>query len=159
MNKVPLKDWMDALISAMNELAVTSLGYEEGTLISTESTLKEDFSGSYIALVGNQASLQIGVGATRAGCTQLARDLFALEPEDEDLSEQDEADALGELANVVAGGLKARMSESASQMQIGLPLLLHGRIEAPKHSEVSIAMIRWNAAEVRLILLRNTGGS
>jgi len=159
MNQVPLKGWMEALISAMNELAVTSLGYEEGTLVSKDSTLKEEFSGSYIALVGDNTSLQIGVGTTREGCTRLARDLFALEPEDEDLSEQDEADALGELANVVAGGLKSRMSDHASDMQLGLPLMFHGTIEAPKHSEVSISVIRWNAAEVRLILLRNSGGS
>ena len=31
MNQVPLKEWMDALVSAVNELATTSLGFEEGS--------------------------------------------------------------------------------------------------------------------------------
>ncbi len=156
MNEIPLKDWMDALVSAVNELATTSLGLEEGSVVA-EQPFRSSM-GSCIALVGNESSMQIGMGGSAENCMKLARALFGLEPEEEDPSEQDLADALGEMANVVAGSLKTRMRDHAASMQLGLPIVMHGYVDAPGGAEVASATIRWDSVEAQLLLMRPGNG-
>lgn len=156
MNEIPLTDWMDALVSAVNELATTSLGFEEGSLVA-EQPLRSSL-GSCVALVGDECSLQIGMGGSQENCMKLARALFGLESEDEDPSEQDLADALGEMANVVAGGVKTRMHDHAASMRLGLPLVMHGYVDAPGGAEVATATIRWDSVEAQLLLMRPGNG-
>ena len=102
MGDLNISDWMDALISATNELATESLGYDEGSVINTRSELLSDYEGSCIALIGDKESIQMGVGATQENCRKLARALFDMEVGEEDeLSGPDIADAMGEIANVI----------------------------------------------------------
>ncbi len=155
MSQIPIKLWMDALVSATNELATTSLGFEEGSV--NEEPDCEFAAGSCIALVGEEGSLQMGLGASQENAMKLGRALFGMEPDEEDLSEQDLGDALGEIVNVVAGGVKTRMSEHAVSMQLGLPLLLHGRVDAPSGAEVLSVAMRWDSIEARLLLMRQNG--
>jgi len=149
--------WADALVSATNELATTSLGYEEDTIISTISDLPDIPMYSLVALAGDDTTLQIGMAATPEDCMELSRTLLGMEPEDEELSEQDLVDALGEIVNVLAGGVKTRMAHVAASMRIGLPIVLKGTVNVSKSTDVSATLIRWDAAEAQLVLLRHNG--
>ena len=82
--------------------------------------------GSSIALTTRGGSWQLAVMCNRPGGMNLTRALFAMEP-DEAPEMEDMADALGEIANVAAGVLKASRTAAGQQIQLGLPLFMEGK--------------------------------
>jgi hypothetical protein len=79
--------------------------------------------GSSIALTAEGGGWQLAVMGNKASCEALTRNLFAMEP-DEVPEMDDMADALGEIANVAAGVMKASRQEAGQSVQLGLPLFL-----------------------------------
>lgn len=152
------EEWRGVLLAAADDLAVTTLGYESGEVISNGSVLPKMPFGSFVALTGETISVQIGLAAARPACLQLARAMLCMEP-DEELDDEDLTDVLGEMVNVVAGGTKSRLADRVEPMRIGLPIVVHGSVDATKVAEVDVTGIRWGDAEVRLILLRNEQGT
>ena len=82
--------------------------------------------GSSIALTSDNGGWQLAVMANRSSCEDLTRSLFAMEP-DESPEMEDMADAIGEIANVAAGVMKASRAEAGQAVQLGLPLFLEGK--------------------------------
>lgn len=82
--------------------------------------------GSSIALTSETGGWQLAVMGSRGSCEALTRNLFAMEA-DEDPAMADMADALGEIANVAAGVLKASRAAAGQKVQLGLPLFMEGR--------------------------------
>jgi CheY-specific phosphatase CheX len=158
MSKVPLTEWVEALVVAANELATGSLGFEEGSVVGTESSLSSVVSGSLVALVGQQSSVEVGICATKDNCVKLARSFLGMEPEDEELSSSDLDDALGEMANVLAGVLKSQLNGRVPPLQLGLPIVLHGLVGASSSAEMVVAKLQWEEAEAHFLLIRNAMG-
>jgi CheY-specific phosphatase CheX len=158
MSKIALTDWVDALVGAANQLATESLGFEEGEVVKTENTLGSLVSGSLIALVGNQTSVEVGLCASEKNCVTLARAFLGMEPEEEDMSKSDMDDVLGELTNVMAGALKARMDGRVPAMQLGLPIVFQGLLGASTSAEVKVVHIRWQDVEAQAVLIRSASG-
>ncbi len=149
-----MNEWIAALVAATNELATTSLGLAEGEVVSTGSTLPEIPYGSFVGLTGETKSVQIGLAASREDCMTLARAMFCMGPE-EDLSEEDLADALGEMVNVLAGGVKVRLKDLVENFNIGLPIVVHGKIDVTKVAQVDVTVMRWDNAEAQVFLIRH----
>ena len=152
-------NWMEAMVDAARELGASSLGFETGEVISTSDTMPDVQAGSCVALAGDEESLQVGMAASLATCMQLARRFCMLEPEDEDLDQADLSDVLGEIVNVLAGGMKTRIAEQAQSMSIGLPLVLYGPIEVPATTEIAVSNLRWEDQDVQLWLLHHRKGN
>ena len=86
-----------------------------------------DAVSSLICTITFTGSLQ-GVFAIRcaaATAEKIARGMLISEPDDE-LSESDICDALGEVANMVIGGIKTRVSEVVGEMHISIPTVIRG---------------------------------
>ena len=81
--------------------------------------------GSCIACTNPSGGWNLVFVGDEKSCQVLARALFAME-EDEDVSEEDIADAMGEINNIAAGMLRAKRVEAGDEIQIGLPLFLAG---------------------------------
>ena len=81
--------------------------------------------GSSIALTAENGGWNLAVMANKVGCEDLTRALFAMEA-DEKPEMEDMADAIGEIANVAAGVLKASRAKAGQAVQLGLPLFLEG---------------------------------
>ena len=147
------------MVSATNELASSSLGYENGLIGKLSDSPPCNFEGSCVALIGDEDSIQIGIGATQSDCRELARRLFGMEEGEEgELSEADVADAMGEMANVIAGGVKVRVAnDNSMSMNIGLPIILQGHIVIPNNCEIAETTMQWQDVAVRLLLLRTNG--
>jgi hypothetical protein len=76
-------------------------------------------------------------------------------PADEQLeSEDDVADALGELVNLVAGRVKARLDGCTRAIRLGLPHHVEGHIEIPSRSEGIATPLRWGPVHAELVVLR-----
>jgi len=150
-----LDDWMSAAISSAEELATVALGFDGATFIGKRDRMPTDVKSALVALVGDTASVQLGVAATETGCQMLARALLCMDPEEADLPEDDVADAVGEVINIVAGQVKRIIGGPDSSMKMGLPLFVHGRFESSEEVETAVADINIGPVPVTLLVLKN----
>lgn len=144
------KAWLDATLESVAELGSTALGFDVGEP-DAGRRLPENLTGCFVALVGEQESLQIGLASDSAGCQTLAQALLAA---DEPLSDSDVSDALGEIANIVAGGVKKRRS-SHGGMTLGLPIVMEGHVRITDHQSMSHLDIALGDVPVRLLVICN----
>ncbi|MBN1824886.1 MAG: chemotaxis protein CheX [Candidatus Eisenbacteria bacterium] len=153
--KSTIQEWLNAAVDATEELSTTALGFEGTEVLATQESLPHDLAGSYIALVGEETSLQVGLASSDAGVMILAKALLGMDPDDEEaLSESDVSDALGEIANIVAGGVKNRMADRDPSMKLGLPMIVHGHVQATDRMQTAIADVRIGPVEAQLLVLR-----
>jgi CheY-specific phosphatase CheX len=108
-----------------------------------------------IALVSDSASVQLGIASTKEGCQALARALLAMDPDEEDLPEEDVADAIGEVANIVAGQVKSAMSDTDASLRIGLPLFVQGKVDYSDEVESAVADLNIGPVPVTFIVLKS----
>lgn len=81
--------------------------------------------GTAIALTAENGGWQLAVMANKGSCMDLTRAMFAMEPAEQP-EMADMADAVGEIANVAAGVLKASRAKAGQAVQLGLPLFMEG---------------------------------
>jgi CheY-specific phosphatase CheX len=148
-------DWMEALSESAIELAQTTLGCEVTMDSPPESVAGLDLTNCLVALVGEGASVQIGLAADPRGCQGLAQLLLAAE---EELPESDVSDAMGEIANIVGGGVKKRMANQFGGMRLGLPVVLQGHLELTRKQRVAQRSVLFGETAARLIVIRMTSG-
>jgi CheY-specific phosphatase CheX len=110
--------------------------------------------GAHIALVGERETAQLGLISSQEGCWNLARAFLGME-RDESLSEEDMADALEEIINILAGGVKRRLIALDSSLKMGLPFFIQGHIMATPAQDRAIAAFRLGVVEGHLIVLRS----
>jgi hypothetical protein len=146
---IALDVWLKATVDAASEFASTTL---DAPLQSPDVSgeLPPDLTGCFVALVGDEGSFQIGLASDVAGCQTLARTLFA---SDEDLPESDVSDALGEVANIVAGGVKKRMATVQQPLSLGLPIVMEGHIRITERQQIAQLDVRLGQIPVRLLIV------
>jgi chemotaxis protein CheX len=148
---VALDAWLTAAVDAASEFASTTL---DASLQPDDDggELPPDLTGCFVALVGQEGSFQIGLASDAAGCQTLAKALFAA---DEDLPDSDIGDALGEIANIVAGGVKKRMATVQQPLSLGLPIVLQGHIRITERQQIAQVDVRLGSIPVRLLIVSN----
>jgi hypothetical protein len=149
-----VSDWVAAMADASTELAL-SLGIEGVELLGWHDVPPTGMAGAYIPLLAEDQTLQLALLASPAGCADLARLLLGMESE-EDVSDTDMADAVGELVNIVAGGVKQRLQDATGGLRLGLPVFIHGYVQPTQQLEVSLASARIGEVEAHLMALRST---
>lgn len=152
MTTASIDIWLDELISAAEEVATSALGFEVSTLVNKDKPSNEDLRGSYLAMVGDEQTVQLGIAVKPEDSIPLARALMCMEPEDGDLSDEEIIDALGEMVNILAGGLKTRMDGRAPPMVIGMPLVMQGHVEVPNRASIARALVDWGGIEAQLLV-------
>ncbi len=128
-NIVGKETWLKVMEESLNEFSTGMLGLEEGKILSIDDQLPESMTGAHVAMVSLQDSINIGLISSEEGCAELSRTFMAMEP-DEELEEADVQDALGEIVNIVAGGVKTRLVEKDPSIKIGLPVFFKGTLAA-----------------------------
>jgi CheY-specific phosphatase CheX len=146
-----LDDWLKATVDAASEFASTTLG-DTLQLAEQGSKMSQDLTGCFVALVGDEGALQIGLAANPEGCQILAQALFA---SDEELPEEDVSDALGEMANIIAGGVKKRMATVQLSLVIGLPIVMDGHLRLAERQQMVTSDVRLGQVPVRLLIVGN----
>ena len=154
MSKATLNEWLEAALQATEEVANTSFGWESSQIEENVSLISVDFSGSYIAMIGEQSILQVGLTTSHENCYSLAQGMLGIDDSDQALTDSDVADAMGELVNILAGGIKARMSHSEPLLKLGLPMVVHGRVELPDRMETTVAKLQFGPVQIFLLILR-----
>jgi len=164
MPAVSLDEWIEALTDSAGEIASTSLGYGECRVMAKESAdplaplTAPDLVGAYISVMSNEHSLNLGLLADAPGCENLAKALLGMDAQ-ETLPEEDVTDSLRELVNILAGGVKRRMSGRESTLQLGLPLVVRGQVAVTELMEAARVKMMLGPIDVQLHIIRNRLGN
>ena len=155
-----LKEWMAATAEATCESASQMLAIQSNpdnaSYKEDGKDLPENAQGSFISLVSEADTVQVGFLSTKEGLALLAKAMLGMTPEDE-LSDSDMTDAVGEIINVVAGGVKRRLNDSTGGMKLGLPMFIEGKVAYGDSQEMMAAHILLGSVPVHLLVLRKKG--
>lgn len=149
-----VSDWVVAMADASTELAA-SLGLDGVEVQGWHDVPPTGLAGAYIPLLAEDQTLQLALLASPEGCADLSRLLLGMEPEEE-MTASDVADAVGELVNIVAGGVKQRLQDGTGGLRLGLPVFIHGYVQPTQQLEVSLASVRIGDVDAHLMALRST---
>jgi len=146
------------LEAAFAEVAARALGLDP---VEVERRLEEPptpYQGAYLGLLAARGAIQVGVASDEAGCQALSRGLLGLPEGEPPLCAAELADALCEIANIVAGGFKGRVRETTGSLAMGLPVFFRGPAQPTDHTAVRVAVLRAGAVRVALLLMHPKAG-
>ncbi len=147
---------LDALVDALSEVSATVLG-DAGCEALAAEVGHGAGHGAYLSLSTPEEPIQVGLLVAAEGCQALAKALLGMEPGDEELPAGDVGDAMCEIINMVAGGLKRRTSGTLA-VTLGLPMFVSGHPLPNQQQEVSARSLRVGDVAVSLILLTQKSG-
>lgn len=107
-----LESWLNACQDAFHDLATTTLGFDDCEGLEMRAGASRGDLSAYIRLFSDQGAYQLGLSLYSDTAHDLACVMLGLDPDEEILPPNDVADAMGEMANILAGGVKARMVEA-----------------------------------------------
>lgn len=158
MSALAIDDLMNAVAESAADISRDVLG-KSGESGSGEQANADEDSGAYVALIGEGIALQIGFAARPDTCRSLAGTLLGLDNAEASPAGQDVADAIGEIANMLAGGVKMRLDKHFPALRVGLPLWVEnaGKVRlCSGAAEVGVRMISMGGCPARAIVFRKT---
>jgi hypothetical protein len=142
---------LDALTESTSEVSATALGGMPFAALGSMSSYGAGH-GAYVGLVAQDEPIQVGLLVDAEGCQALSKSLLGMEPSDDDLPLADVSDAMCEIINIVAGGLKRRVSATL-RISMGLPIFVAGPPLPNQQQDVCARRLRLGAVEVCVLLL------
>ena len=150
--------WLADLEGAFEECSTTALGFP-GMTVTSRHGAPPSLRGAYLGLVGPTGAIQIGLASSPEGCQALAKGLMGMGPEDAPLPDNEMADAVCEIINIVAGAFKARVRDRANPLQMGLPVFIQGAIQSTDRIAVRVAEVTFGDVPAALLLVHPRAGS
>jgi hypothetical protein len=143
--------WRAAIQGAANEIATYALSLRCAIVkdpIGADRASK--LIGAHIPLLGGGQAHDLALVSSADGCAALARSMLGVAT-GAPLRDQEVADAVRELVNMLGGAMKRRLSVQIADLALGLPIFLHGH---PQRSDrQSIIALPARFGEVDTIVL------
>jgi CheY-specific phosphatase CheX len=141
--------WRDAIHSTATELCRIALGF--GGAATTAASLADASAmvGAHIPLVG-KPSYELAFVTSRTGCAELASALLG-GMDVSDLPPSAITDAICELVNMLAGGVKRRLT--GSDLELGLPVFVSGSVEPSDRLSTAAFKLRLGAIDTCVIVI------
>lgn len=149
--------WVSAANAAALDIASRALGWEAEVRSGETGAPFDAPFGAYVPLSSSDSVVQLGIVAELSDCAVMSRALLGMGPDEGFAAESDVADAVGEIANMLAGATKTRLSDVVQDIVLGLPLCVKGTIETQALEHVSTELA-FGPIRARLMLLRSPGG-
>lgn len=130
--------WLDAAEESTVEVAFTALARESRAAGQRSSTPPHDLGGAYVQLISDREVVHVGLCGVPDVLRALATSLLG---DEAGLSPSDVIDAVGEIANMIAGGVKRRMASTHPGLQLGLPVFIHGHLEPRERQHLRVAQL------------------
>lgn len=153
MTELAVADWQQAAVQVASEIAANVLAFEDGSPPERIATVDAAGQGAYVPILSGDYSVHVGVVSDASGCAALARALLGMAP-DEAVAPEDVHDAVGEIANMVAGGVKSKVTARGAQAQIGLPIFIHGHIEPGGSTQCMVHRLKFNTTDVCVTVVK-----
>lgn len=141
--------WLQIVSESAHDLAVTALECEIVVEEGGEYATTRETLGCAIALEATGLHLQIGLTSDWIGCQALAQTLIG---EAAELPTNDVLDALGEMTNIVAGGVKKRVALKYPAIRVGLPSVIKGSLKPVGNQTLARARVRFGAISANLMV-------
>lgn len=149
--------WLVAMISAVQEVARDAFGFSRCEFETSDAYDPKRKWGSFIAMVGDESSLQIGIACSHEGCRTLAASLLGFEDDElEDFDDDEMIDGFCEVINMIGGLTKRKYDDQRSSFHLGLPTFVQGQIRKSESQEVAYADGKIGPVPVELIVFRQS---
>ncbi|TAK26887.1 MAG: chemotaxis protein CheX [Chloroflexota bacterium] len=114
------------LVHVATERVFTTMITEEFEFVNLEDLT--DPGGEILAMVGIAGRLSgvLSVHCTRGAGVTVAAGMLGMEPEEVD-EDSDVLDAMGELANIIAGNVKTELGAEGEPLSLSVPTVVTGR--------------------------------
>jgi len=153
-----LGTWLADLEGAFEECSSTAMGFP-GMSVTCRHEQPPALHGAYLGLVGPTGAVQIGLASSPEGCQALAKGLMGMGPEEPALPDNEMADAVCEIINIVAGAFKARVRDRATPLQMGLPVFIQGAVQPTERIAVQVAEVKFGEVAAVLLLVHPRAGA
>jgi Chemotaxis phosphatase CheX len=144
--------WMDRILEAVDEVAGTTFDSVAND-VERSNRLPVNREGSLLPVQKGSESLHLGVLSDKQGCIALTRGLLQMDA-DEEIGDEDIADAVGEIVNIVAGVMQRALDGDGEGVTLGYPVYVRGEIIAPHKSETLCATLNFGPARADIIIVR-----
>jgi len=154
--KLSPAQWRAAIDGAAREIATYALSFPDAVVqdpVGIESTVS--MIGAHIPMIGGGQAFDLALVASPAGCQALSRAILCM-AEGAAVRDAEVADAVGEIVNMLAGSVKRRIAGHAD-LELGLPLFLHGYIQPTDRLTVTVFPTRLGAIETMVLIAGQRG--
>jgi len=152
---IDLQEWLTSFTEAASDLAANHLRFENATERPDFAIGTGVHPAVYVAILGSQNSMHLGLSATVAGCHALARAFLGLRG-GEDLTEREVIDGMSEILNILAGKVKSRMAARDGSLKLGLPMFVAGAVGHGEGVEKAVHEVFLGPVPCRLHVFRQT---
>lgn len=144
--------WRTAVEGAANEIATYALSFS-GAAVQDPVDLERATSmiGAHIPMIGAGKAYDLALVATADGCLGLSRAILCAGPTAA-LKDAEVADAVGEIVNMLAGAVKRRLSGQRADLELGLPIFVHGYIQPTDRLSVIALPTRFSTIETMVLI-------
>jgi chemotaxis protein CheX len=153
MSDLPVAEWQQAATEVAFEIGSSVLAFGQCSPPERLAAIGDGRRGAYVPILSGDYSLHVGIVSDGAGCANLTRALLGMGP-DEDVSLDDVRDAVGEIANMVAGGVKTRITARGIPVQIGLPIFIHGHIEGGAATQSMVSQMKFDDVDICVTIIK-----
>ncbi|MEW6516020.1 MAG: chemotaxis protein CheX [candidate division FCPU426 bacterium] len=153
--RMNLPDWMGEALAAAFDVSLTSLGKDSYRVIGvTENYDRDNVIGAYLPMISQDDAVIIGILSNKLGCQELAKYFLQMESQPEEISQEDMADAIREMLNILCGVVKRQMAERHPILKTGLPVFVEGDVALATGQEALCMKVTIGPLEmyVRIIL-------
>lgn len=144
--------WLEAFVGATKEVAEGFLGLDS-ELVTQEVGVCQPSSGAYIAVAGKRSTRHLGLVCDEQGRQILAEAMLCVGDDDDPLDKEDVTDAVGEVMNIIAGGIKQRLLDRDPSLKLGIPIFVEGRAHSPIHCQGGQAEVLLGQVAAKLVIL------
>lgn len=150
--KLTLAQWRTAVEGSSREIATNALSFPGATVldpVSHEATAA--MIGAHIPVLGGGGAFDLALVARPEDCKALARAMLYMDP-GSPIKDAEVADAIGELVNMLGGGVKRRMSGLGADLELGLPIFIHGHIQPTDRLSVVALPVRFGTVDTMVVI-------
>ena len=151
-----VEHWLSIAIEATAETVTGTLACTSFSITDRNAKMPGHSAGAYLPLLSGRELMNVGLLSSEDGCKALTRAMLMMEPEEGDPSDQDVADAIGEIVNIFAGVIKGKVAGEIPVLELGLPMFLTGKVTPREGDETAVASIQIDDVKADVVILRGT---
>ena len=154
MDTSQLNELMRITLQSMKEISSITLQCAVTPLPGRADLPFSALVGSYVSLVGKVYVLQLGICSNENGLKAIAGMMMGMKPaESGALTEDELADAIGEIGNILCGSVKKKLASKDASLQIGIPILVRGQVEVSSSIQSMDSDVSVGEVPVRMVVL------
>ncbi|MGE5175996.1 MAG: chemotaxis protein CheX [Hyphomicrobiales bacterium] len=154
---IDLGEWLACLQDVLRDYAAKHLRFEAATAASPAPSTGPQ-PAAYVAIVGNDGSMYLGLASSMEGCRTLARAFLGLRQRDP-LTDREAGDGMSEILNILAGKVKSRMTARDGSLRLGLPMFVMGPVGHAERTDRLEADAKVGPVPCRLHVIRQQHAS